>query len=103
MSKNMPDVQKATFLKLARKYDPDVYKIVSRGDPETIRIDTEAELAEIELFSSKIVSLVGNDYPDAEGQDQDINDDAVMVAFLCSRVMTDYEKRTGRNRNKSLL
>ena len=92
----MSDVQKATFLKLAGKYDPDVYKIVSRGDIETIQIETEDELAEIELFSSKIVSLVGNDYPDADGKDRDINDDAVMVAFLCSRVMTDYEKRIGR-------
>lgn len=96
MNKNMSAEQKAAFVLLARRYDPDVYKIVSRGDPETIQLESDEELAEIELFSSKIVSLVGNDFPEADGKDQDINDDAVMVAFLCSRVMTDYRKRMGR-------
>ena len=73
---------------------------MSRGDAETVRIETDEELAEIELFSNKIVSSVGKDYPDTEGESGDINDDAVMVAFLCSRVMTEYEKRTSRDLKK---
>jgi len=94
MINNVTKVQKEMFLKLAKEYDPDVYKIVVRGNAETIEVTTGDELAEIELFADKIVSLVGNDYPDDEGADRDINDDAVAVAFLCSRVINDYKKQT---------
>src|SRR3954452_1386714 len=92
-------VQKDVFLKLARKYDPEVYRIVSRGNRETIEIENDDELAEIELFADKIVELVGNDYPDADGEDDDINDDAVLVAFLTSRIIHEYKNKNAGGRS----
>lgn len=97
MINNVTKVQKEMFLALAKKYDADVYKIVARGNAETIEITDDGELAEIELFADKIVTLVGNDYPDDDGADRDINDDAVAVAFLCSRVISDYRKQGKTN------
>lgn len=93
MTNNVTKVQKEIFLKLAKKYDSDVYAIASRGNDETIEVATDDELAEIELFADKIVSLVANDYPNDEGVDRDINDDAVAVSFLCSRVINDYKNQ----------
>ena len=94
MNNTFTVAQKDMFLKLARKYDPEVYRIVARGNRETIEIENDDELAEIELFADKIVGLVGNDYPDADGKDEDINDDAVSVAFLTSRIIQDYKNKT---------
>ena len=93
MNNTFTVAQKDMFLKLARKYDPEVYRIVSRGNRETIEIENDDELAEIELFADKIVGLVGNDYPDADGEDDDINDDAVLAAFLTSRIIQEYKNK----------
>lgn len=94
MNNHFTASQKQSFLDLARKYDPEVYHVASRGNNETIEIENDDELAEIELFAGKIVALVGNDYPDAHGKDEDINDDAVSVAFLTSRIIQDYKNKT---------
>jgi len=92
MINTFTQAQKLMFLSLAKKYDPDVYEIVSRGNSETIEIHDEKELEEIELFSAKIVSLVGNDFPEVDGKDRDINDDAIAVAFLSSRIIAEFQR-----------
>jgi len=87
-------VQKDVFLAFAKKYDPDVYAIISRGPPNGLEIRTDTEKDELELFAQKIGALILNDHPDYEGTDENINEDATMVSFIVTDMVHDYLKRS---------
>jgi hypothetical protein len=86
---NFTGQQKKAFLFLSEKYDPAVYAIVARGMETEISVSSRDEAVLLDKFSEKICGFVINDYPDIDGDDEDINADAEMVVFMISDVLSD--------------
>lgn len=85
---NMTATQKEVLLHLARKYDPDVYKIAIRGGPEELLVESEDDAAELDLFADKIVHVSGYDNPD----DEDLYNDAILIANRLTVIVGEYRK-----------
>jgi hypothetical protein len=88
---NFTAEQKKAFLSLSKKYDLKVYEIAARGGPTEISILSEEEAMLLDKFSSKICELVIKDYPDIEGDDEDINADAEMLVHMISDILSESD------------
>ena len=86
---NFTKEQKKAFLSLSEKYDLKVYEMASRGGPTEINISSEEEAMLLDQFSSKICELVIKDYPDIDGNDEDINADAEMLVHMVSDILSE--------------
>ena len=86
---NFTKEQKAAFLSLARKYDPQVFEMVNRGNEIEICVGSAEEANRLEIFSTEICSLVIKDFPDHDGVDEDINADAEMVVHMISDILSE--------------
>lgn len=92
---NVTTEQKLMLNDLANRYDERVVAILKTGGDETIDVMNDARAAILESFADKIVEVVGNDFPDFEGKDRDINDNAQLAVFVISRVISRYSKTKG--------
>lgn len=83
--------QKEALLHISRLYNPSVHEIVNRGGAEDISIKSSEEGKILDDFADKVCALVGRDYPDYLGRDEDINADAQMVVGMISKVLAEYQ------------
>jgi hypothetical protein len=93
---NVTKTQKKVLIDLARKYDPDVLRIVERGAEDSVDIRSQEEAEDVELFADKVCSLVLVDHPDHSGMDEDIINDAALAANIAARLVHEY--RSGAKR-----
>lgn len=83
--------QKEALLHLSRLYSPPVHEIVNRGGAEDVSIKSSEEGKILDDFADKVCMLVGRDYPDYLGRDEDVNADAQMVVGMISKVLAEYQ------------
>ncbi len=86
---NFTKEQKAAFLALSKVYDNKVYEVVLRGNDTEINILSEDEGQLLEDFSRRIYDLVIKDFPNIEGEHEDINADAEMLVHMISDILSE--------------
>ena len=89
---SVTSTQKKILIDFAAKYEPRLPPILNKGNDQEVIIETIAEAKALDDFSSRIVRLVGEDYPDEEGKDYDINQDAILTVSVIARLIGKFEK-----------
>jgi hypothetical protein len=83
---------KNVFKVLAEKYDTKVCSILTHGKEDEVKVTSEHEAVLLDKFAENIVEWVYRDYPDYEGKDKDINEDAQLVANHVPGIVGEYYK-----------
>ena len=95
MRNNVTKIQKEMLIALSDRYDERLRNVLRRGDETSVVLITDQDAAICESFSEVICDKVAGDFPDYEGKDYDINQDAQLTVFLMSRLVAEYARENG--------